>query len=567
MKFISAIILLTCTFIPLNIEAAWKVWTSNDTIRPLRHTGAGPLKKVVLAAARNEYGSFQILVRTDEPVRIINIMAGDFRGPRGKRIRSSQARLYREHQLKVTASSNGNPNSETGWYSDALIPLDNGRERQNITGNEFVAIPFDLPPHQTQGFFVEIHVPKDATPGIYRGKFEVIFSEKPTVVIAVILTVWNFSLPDIPTLQTVTGSPVENLRRYYLTKVGKHGEKNPPDWTAIETQCAEELSRHRVNAVPPLETVTPLLQSDSSWQIPPEQAAKLRSFIDTYHLNAVRTPHPGTIIRDIDKEQEKLRAWLSAFDRLAREVNRPHVLFYTYLKDEPNSENDYRLVRKWGRAIRKAQSVVKVLVVEQTKTQDEKWGTLGGAVDIWCPAFFLHDEQSASERRLLGEIIWCYTALNLGRPTPWWLLDAPLLNYRITPWIAWRYNMKGILYWGAMSHWQEVEDPWTDSATYKPAGNKGPKYNGEGVLLYPADHLGYEGVVPSLRLKALRDGIQDYEYLAILDRAGLGDKARRLILPLAESWFNWEKDPAVVKAIRLKLAQMITEEKKRKEVH
>ena len=67
----------------------------------------------------------------------------------------------------------------------------------------------------------------------------------------------------------------------------------------------------------------------------------------------------------------------------------------------------------------------------------------------------------------------------------------------------------------------------------------------------------------SMRLKALRDGIQDYEYLAILERAGLGDEARKVVLPLAESWFNWEKDPAAYDKARATLAAMIVKAKKK----
>ena len=73
-------------------------------------------------------------------------------------------------------------------------------------------------------------------------------------------------------------------------------------------------------------------------------------------------------MKDPQQEQGKLRAWLAAFDRAAKELDRPQVVFYTYLKDEPNSLEDYRYVQRWGRAVREAKSVVKVLVVEQPWT-------------------------------------------------------------------------------------------------------------------------------------------------------------------------------------------------------
>jgi len=82
-------------------------------------------------------------------------------------------------------------------------------------------------------------------------------------------------------------------------------------------------------------------------------------------------------------------------------------------------------------------------------------------------------------------------------------------------------------------------------------------YNGEGSLLYPARAVGYEGVASSLRVKAIRDSAEDYEYMAILERLGRAAEAEKIVLPLAGSWFQWEKDPAAYEAARAKLAERI----------
>jgi hypothetical protein len=204
--------------------------------------------------------------------------------------------------------------------------------------------------------------------------------------------------------------------------------------------------------------------------------------------------------------------------------------------------------------------VVKVLVVEQTKAQDPAWGDLYGAIDIWCPLFPLHDPQTAAERMALGEAVWTYTALCQAKPTPWWHIDFPLLNYRLPAWMAWRDRMTGILYWGGMSFWRQVDDPWTDPKTLdRRKDGKGPLYNGEGSLLYPGRAAGFDGIAPSLRLKALRDAIEDYEYLAILQRAGKLREAEKVVLPLTESWFQWNEDPAAYERARAQLAELIVQ--------
>lgn len=547
--------------VTITADAALQVWTCRDTVRLLRDEPPGKTRKVTLAAARNEWESFQILVRSDTPVKALSIEPGDLQGPRGAIIRAADAVLYRQHQLELTLPSHRNDKFKPGWYPDPLIPFRHPLTKQPLRNARFTAVPFDLPASETHGFWVDIFVPATATPGAYRGLYRITVAGRGAATIPVELTVWDFALPRVSTFQTALGSPAERMRRYYSQRAKEGKEPEPKDWDAVETQVAEEVSRHRINATPPTSLLTPQKEANGSYRFTAEQVNALQKFVDTYHVNAIQTPHPRSVIEDPDAERDKLYSWLKAFDRMAKELDRPFVTFFTYLKDEPNDEEEYRYVQKWGRAVRAAHSVVKVLVVEQTKTQNEKWGDLYGAVDIWCPLFPLHDEPTAAQRRALGETIWTYTALCQRDPTPWWQIDFPLLNYRVPAWIAWRYQMRGLLYWGGMSYWSGVEDPWTDPKTLdrrnRVKGGKGPLYQGEGVLVYPARAVGYDGIAPSLRLKALRDSIEDYEYLAILERAALRAEAEKIVLPLAGSWFRWEPNPAAYTEARAKLAALI----------
>jgi hypothetical protein len=395
----------------------------------------------------------------------------------------------------------------------------------------------------------------------------------PTVEIPVSLTVWNFVLPEVPTMQTSFGSPAPRLRGYYRQRAKAGKDSEPRDWAAVEAQCAQLMADHCLDASPPGENLRPVAQPDGSFRIPPEQLAALREFVDRFHVNALEIPHPSSAVKDPVLERDKLRAWLAAFDQAAKELSRPQLIFYTYLRDEPNTLEDYRYVQKWGRAIREAKSVVKVLVVEQTWTEpgmggaDSAWGDLYGAVDIWCPLFSLHRQESAAQRQALGETVWTYTALCQGQPTPWWHIDFPLLNYRVPAWIAWRFRMTGLLYWGGMSYWEKTEDPWLQAPIYVgngalQQGRKGIVFNGEGSLVYPARAVGYDGIVPTIRLKALRDSLEDYEYLAILERQGQTSEADKVVRPLAESFFEWEKDPGAYDRARARLAEMILAGKK-----
>jgi len=543
----------------------WNVWTVTETRHVLRSDLPSPSLAVDIFGARNEWVSFQILLRSDAPLKGVRLEPGELTGPGGASLSLLDARLYRQHQLHLEKGTDRNTEFRPDWYPDPLIPA---RPAGELAGARFRAMPFDLPAGETHGFFVDLFIPDGVAAGEYRGAYRVMANGASPVKIPVSLTVWNFTLRSTPALVTEFGSPAERLRGYYRQRAEAGLEPEPADWAAVEEQCDRLLSEHRLNAVPPRSWLNPQVQADGSFAVPRDKVDALREFIDRYHVNAIQTPHPDTVVKDPVKESERLRAWLAALDQAAKELDRPHVVFYTYLKDEPNSLEDYRYVQKWGRMIRWAKSVVKVLVVEQTWTApgewhaDSAWGDLYGAVDIWCPLFSLHHPESAAMRQAQGEMIWTYTALCQFQPTPWWHVDFPLLNYRAPAWMAWADGMEGLLYWGGMSYWRETDDPWTRVPIYSEKGAAqrdpgAPVFNGEGSLVYPARATGVDGIVPTIRLKALRDSVEDYDYLAVADRLGKTDDAKRIVRSLAPSFFEWDKDPAAYEKARAGLAELI----------
>ena len=541
-------------------RADLSVWTLTETRHVLRDDPAGPTKDVALGLARNEWRGFQILLRSDAPVKGINIVPGDLTAPDGAVLRASDARLYRQHQMELKVGTYRNKDFRPGWYPDPLIPFDHPMTRKALPEARLKAVPFDLPANETHGFWVDLYAPMDAKPGQYQGTYRVTASDGKAAEVPVTVTVWNFALPVVPTLVTAFGSPADQMRGYYAARAKAGKEAEPTEWPAVEDHCAEELSRHRINATPPAAAVALKVLENGAFVVPPEQIMFFRMFIDNYHINAFQVPHPAGAVKDPDKDRERLMAWLKAWDRAAAELARPHVVFYVYLKDEPNDLEAYDYVRSWGRPIFQAKGAVKVMVVEQAKPQNADWGDLIGSVNIWCPLFSLYREDYDGDRLMTHrEPLWTYTALCQGDPpSPWWHIDWPLMNYRVTPWTAWQCGMTGLLYWGGMAYWNEVGDPWTDAWTYGHAKDgKGLVYNGEGTLVYPARAVGYDGIVPSLRLKALRDGIEDYEYLMILRRVHLEPQADDVAEPLAASWYEWEKDPAAFEKGRRALADLI----------
>jgi hypothetical protein len=211
-----------------------------------------------------------------------------------------------------------------------------------------------------------------------------------------------------------------------------------------------------------------------------------------------------------------------------------------YVIDEPNDAAAYDTVRAWAQLVREADPKIRFLVTEQPWASNPDWGTLQGAVDVWVPLFQYMGDPRIADAITSGGTVWSYTALVQGdTKLPHWQIDFPLGNYRAAPLLTGRSGGQGMLYWSTV-HWKDSPDPWVNPETYgETSGSERLHYNGEGSLLYPGKAIGYEGPVASLRLKALRDGIEDYEYIALLRKGGKSAQADAAVNLVARSWTDF----------------------------
>jgi|GEM_PF-1741787 len=200
-----------------------------------------------------------------------------------------------------------------------------------------------------------------------------------------------------------------------------------------------------------------------------------------------------------------------------------------------------------------------------------------GKYDVWAPMIYRITPgrlRQLHERQRLGESFWFYTCSAKYRETdgataPHICLYQPPLAPRMHGWAAWKLQADGFLIFamatGLPTNTQsDPERFYTD-----PIWEVG-KTAGQGYLVYPAPGLEYW---PSLRLAAVRDGLEDYEYLkrlsdglAKLDPARDADLVRRIgqELEVGEEivswdWHQWCKDEAILTAKRRRLAGLIGE--------
>jgi hypothetical protein len=138
-----------------------------------------------------------------------------------------------------------------------------------------------------------------------------------------------------------------------------------------------------------------------------------------------------------------------------------------------------------------------------------------------------------------------------------------LIYYRLPTWINRQYDINGLLYW-TTSGWYKDISPWLvpflgplESRDVAPDEYFTRYYNGGGILFYHGLEAGFDGPITSIRLKNIREGLEDYEYFAILDRNGQEEFVKEMVNQICSEWWEFSKDPARLLDIREKLALKI----------
>ena len=80
--------------------------------------------------------------------------------------------------------------------------------------------------------------------------------------------------------------------------------------------------------------------------------------------------------------------------------------------------------------------------------------------------------------------------------------------------------------------------------------------------MYPGVPCGIDGPVSSIRLKNVRDSMEDWEYFAILENLAGKDAVNKIVSDVAPNWWGTSEDPLVIHAARERLAAEILKLKK-----
>ncbi|MCW5982137.1 MAG: DUF4091 domain-containing protein [Bryobacteraceae bacterium] len=513
-RSIRAVALITIAFalaLPPAEAAPPTVWTAGSLAKITQTEPPRTGSLAELWMAKGEYESFQIVIRGPAGgLTNVNVQVTDLQGPGGATIPKSSLTLYREHYVYVrtpsVTSTSRNPSLGAGWYADGLIPFNNPATGARLSGAALTAAPFNVAEGRNQPIWVDVFAPRSAPAGAYRGSYTVT-SAQGSFTGSVVVNVWDFVLPLKPALKSA-----------FLY------------WGSQVRQAREELLRNRIHPL----TVN---------------ASEERAFIDNLGMTATDLGFWS------GADGSTCSMWTApsvAQVRTAVASHQPDLALFNYTADEiGHCTNLYTPMKEWARNLHQAGVKNLVTMAPTPALYDDGSGTGRSAVDIWVLLPLMYDRAVAEVARALnkGDEVWSYNCLVQDNYSPKWQIDFPSVNYRLQPgFINQSLSMTGLLYW-RVDYWSSK--PW-DEVNNQGAFSSG-NYPGEGLLVYPGAQVGITGVAPSMRLKWLRDGVDDYDYVELLKKQGKGARALQLARQAGPDWVSWTRDPDLVESIRRQL--------------
>ncbi len=535
---------MTALALAPRVEAAEpgpRAWLADDATRVRREDAGTPLSRgdgnplwqpgepARLAALRGEVVAFQVIVEAGaaplEGVRVELPALASQGGEHGPEIGVER---FVEHYVEVKARSRNDavPAESLGWtpgarppddgqlgmVPDALIPIDNAPA--------WSPYPLSIPAGRAGGVWIDVTVPGDAPPGPYAGELRV--TGPGGAEIAKVEVRLDVAAAELPY------RPVSFLAFYSMQRIAQRMGEVP----GLEDQLWQLLHRHHVDAFGSLqetadaERLRPALDGSlftpaRGYRGPGEGVAPAAVALGAY--GQLGDPSPETL-----KRVEAITALVPAAVE--------DVVLYAVDEqcESPRGPGWKRLVD--GSAVKG-----RVLVGHTCGKGDPREH---GVDLVMAPAERFRMDW-AHNARAAGVRYWVYNGALPASGTM--MLDAPLTSLLADGWIAASHEIGRWFLWET-GFWHDSNrggkgpiDPYTTAESFH--NRDGDACLGDGLLLYPgiqvdpfsSRSIGFPGVLPSMKLKALRRGIQDAGYLALARAASpaAADAILRKTIPAA----------------------------------
>ena len=515
-------------------------------------------RRVALVGARNEFIAFQVVVGANEPISGVKVRFDSLTGPDGVRIDGKHVALFKSWYTHVVKKSHGYRKTSLGlgWYADGLLPA-----------GEDGALTINIPEprnhigetQRNHSVWADIFIPngrKDAPPGRYSGELTVSWPGGETKIV-VELTVWNFALPDeihcrgdIWNGSLLRMDPQVELRYYqmahrhrfhpgvagYRPELKLDGTNVSIDWSAYDERLAKYFNGKAFTQEhgywgPGYGEPIPHIQlpfncnkrgRKGGWPVEME-GDRLAAEGEEIWLETCRQLKEHF---DADPTWRKVRkvVFLGGLDESYYQAAYDKMIYFSKLARKGLGEGWflYRIDGGYNSsAMRQLHPYVDLWVCHTAGWNKEKIFNFSDKVEeIWFYGPMIYERQGNS---------------GTGSNT---FTDLDVLVNRGIGWCAWKYQA-GYCQWEFDAHyvrnpWQgrpskPWDKRWTEARNFR-HGGRPTEHNGSGLLIFRGELMDRPGwPIPTIRLKAQRRGMQDYEYFWLLKQAGKGKQADKLV--------------------------------------
>jgi MYXO-CTERM domain-containing protein len=242
---------------------------------------------------------------------------------------------------------------------------------------------------------------------------------------------------------------------------------------------------------------------------------------------------------------------------------------FDYVCDEPPMTCQWSDINPRIAQVRAGDPSMPTLVT--TTTWDASANGVSG-IDIFTPVVNYVDGKpngnpSGNQRAKFGSNVWWYqscmsfgcvgvgagidsSTAESGWPT--YAVDSDATRNRAMEWMSFTYDMSGELYYETTMGYF-LGDVWSNQSAFGGTG--------DGTLFYPGTpaRIGGQTEIPveSLRLKGIRDGMEDYELLNMAKTLGLTTQAKAIAAGLFPHTYQATATAAAVDSARAELAALI----------
>ena len=559
-----------------NEDASLKLWFDHtyDRTANNNNTSTGRLSYTMMLA-KNERESCQMILGATNDVSGIKVYISDFTNASGATL---QTEIFWGYYFNIEGQKLAEPlipvNYAKNEFMENWMAGNNGAGKVITDQQKYDG--FDIKGGENQTFVIRATSAINSPAGEYSATVRFVDKDGKEVKKATVYAyVWNFTLDEATACKTLMDLDDYNLFVSYGDWDGVL--KNEQDWGLYEIYY-NFLLENRICCydIPGVQYQNGSgIYTDSMMAY--VKNPRVVAFQPTGWSKALTTTGIQNAYATLSENQE----WLDKA--------------YFYPVDEPGDIAKLDLINYYGSVLKENWPGYKLIVpmhLNSSVAGGDYFSYVSEYVNVWCPHTYFYttfgewyanklltyrnspvvDAKLGSYRDRMwadqaeGKEAWWYVTRFPHDPEITLTINTDAVNYRTLFWQQKLYDVDGFLYY-SVNDWTNnsgfwIEDPEQEFLYGFDAhheANEAYPYNvyGNGILLYSGAYFGQLDPIGCIRLECVRDGIEDFEYLTMLEEIYGYDVVQAIVHTWTQGLGEYSTDVEAFTELRVQLAMLL----------